>query len=82
MPHRPARCACVWAYFSSRYSPEVIGAYLGGLSFEHEDGRLATTQSKFGSKKNGIEYRSAPMRFTTRWIVDTNRSFDQRCSMA
>ena len=60
----------------------MIGAYLGGLSFEHEDGRLATTQSKFGSKKNGIEYRSAPMRFTTRWIVDTNRSFDQRCSMA
>ena len=35
-----------------------------------------------GSKKNGIEYRSFPERFITRWGVDLSKPLDNRLSMS
>lgn len=77
-----SKSACDSLYLFSRYSPEVTGGYFAGLSLEQQVGKQVTTVSKSGSKKNGIEYRSASPEVRTRCRVDLKRPLDHRSNMS
>ena len=79
------KLACVIAYLSRRYWPEVIGCHVGTVPGGQHAGSCngSIIVSKLGSMKNAVEYLSTPLRVNTCRTNDTpalHQNAENECS--